>query len=62
MRDRQKRDSMIEAFRRADKNGDGRLSVDEIYAIYIEHGIEVTFIIHRKVGIWTANIWKAEIF
>ena len=43
VRDRQKRDSMIEAFRRADKNGDGRLSVDEIYAIYIEHGIEVKF-------------------
>ena len=33
---------MVEAFRKADKNGDGRLSVDEIYAIYIEHGIEVT--------------------
>ena len=33
---------MVEAFRKADKNGDGRLSVDEIYAIYVEHGIEVT--------------------
>ncbi len=42
MRDRQKRENMIEAFRRADKNGDGRLSVDEIYAIYVENGIEVT--------------------
>ena len=42
IRDRQKRDSMIEAFRRADKNGDGKLSVDEIYAIYVEFGVEVT--------------------
>lgn len=42
IRDRHKRDTLIEAFRRADKNGDGRLSVDEVYGIYVEHGVEVT--------------------
>lgn len=42
IRDRQKREFLIEAFRKADKNGDGRLSVDEVHAIYIENGIEVT--------------------
>ena len=42
VRDRQKREQLTEAFRRADKNGDGRLSVDEIHGIYLNHGIEVT--------------------
>ena len=42
VRDRQKREQLTEAFRRADKNGDGRLSVDEIHGIYQNHGIEVT--------------------
>ena len=37
IRDRQKRDSMIEAFRRADKNGDGKLSMDEVKEGYLEH-------------------------
>merc|ERR1711993_24609 len=30
------------AFRKADKNGDGRLSVEEIHGIYQAHGVEVT--------------------
>ena len=30
IRDRHKREALIEAFRKADKNGDGRLSVDEV--------------------------------
>ena len=42
IRDRHKRDALIDAFRRADKNGDGRLSVDEVYGIYVDHGVEVT--------------------
>ena len=42
VRDRQKREQLTEAFRRADKNGDGRLSVDEIHGIYKKHGVEVT--------------------
>ena len=42
VRDRQKRESLIEAFRRADKNGDGRLSVEEVHSIYTEHGVEVS--------------------
>lgn len=42
IRDRHKREALTEAFRRADKNGDGRLSVDEVYGIYIEHGVEIT--------------------
>lgn len=41
IRDRQKRDQLTEAFRRADKNGDGRLSVDEIHGIYLAHGVDV---------------------
>ncbi|XP_040579932.1 uncharacterized protein [Lepeophtheirus salmonis] len=40
IQDRQKRDLIVEAFRRADKNKDGQLSVDEILSIYSEHGIE----------------------
>ena len=42
VRDRQKREQLTEAFRKADKNGDGRLSVDEIHGIYKKHGVEVT--------------------
>jgi len=42
IRDRQKRDQLVEAFRRADKNGDGRLSVEEIHGIYLAHGVHVT--------------------
>lgn len=42
IRDRHKRDALIDAFRRADKNGDGRLSVDEVYGIYVDHGVDVT--------------------
>jgi hypothetical protein len=42
IRDRQKREALVEAFHRADKNGDGRLSVDEVLSIYVEHGVDVT--------------------
>ena len=42
IRDRQKREQLAEAFRKADKNGDGRLSVEEIHGIYQAHGVEVT--------------------
>lgn len=42
IRDRQKRDQLAEAFRKADKNGDGRLSVEEIHGIYSAHGVDVT--------------------
>ena len=42
IRDRHKREALIDAFRKADKNGDGRLSADEVYGIYVEHGVEVT--------------------
>ena len=43
IRDRHKRDALVEAFRKADKNGDGKLSATEIHGIYIEHGVDVTF-------------------
>ena len=33
---------LVEAFRKADKNGDGRLSTAEIHGIYLDHGVEVT--------------------
>ena len=33
---------LVEAFRKADKNGDGRLSTAEIYGIYLDHGVHVT--------------------
>ena len=33
---------LVEAFRKADKNGDGRLSTAEIYGIYMNHGVNVT--------------------
>ena len=42
IRDRHKRDALIEAFRKADTNKDGRLSAEEIHGIYLEHGVEVT--------------------
>ena len=42
VRDRQKREQLTEAFRKADKNGDGRLSVEEIHGIYTAHGVDVT--------------------
>ena len=42
IRDRQKREQLAEAFRKADKNGDGRLSAEEIYGIYSAHGVDVT--------------------
>ena len=42
IRDKHKRDALIEAFRKADKNGDGRLSAVEIHGIYLEHGVDVT--------------------
>ncbi len=42
IRDRHKREALTEAFRKADKNGDGRLSVDEVLGIYTEHGVEIT--------------------
>ena len=42
VRDRQKREQLAEAFRKADKNGDGRLSADEIHGIYLAHGVDVT--------------------
>ena len=32
----------MEAFRKADKNGDGRLSTAEIHGIYLDHGVDVT--------------------
>ncbi|XP_059098211.1 calmodulin-4-like [Tigriopus californicus] len=38
--DRRQREALEEAFKRADVNGDGRLSVDEYYQILKEHGIE----------------------
>ncbi len=34
--------SLMELCRKADKNGDGRLSVDEIHGIYLAHGVDVT--------------------
>lgn len=42
IRDRHKREMLVEAFRKADKNGDGRLSTAEIHGIYLEHGVDVT--------------------
>ena len=42
VRDRQKREQLTEAFRKADKNGDGRLSVEEIHGIYTAHGVDVS--------------------
>ncbi|TRY70667.1 hypothetical protein TCAL_09683 [Tigriopus californicus] len=42
IRDRHKREALIEAFRKADKNGDGRLTVDDVYGIYMSHGVDVT--------------------
>jgi len=42
IRDRHKRDALIEAFRKADKNGDGKLSPKDIHGIYMDHGVEVT--------------------
>ncbi len=42
IRDRHKREALVEAFHRADKNGDGKLSVDEVLGIYVEHGVDVT--------------------
>ena len=33
---------LVEAFRKADKNGDGRLSTAEIHGIYLDHGVDVT--------------------
>lgn len=42
IRDRQKRELLVEAFRKADKNGDGRLSTAEIHGIYQDHGVDVT--------------------
>lgn len=42
IRDRHKREMLVEAFRKADKNGDGRLSTAEIYGIYLDHGVHVT--------------------
>lgn len=42
IRDRHKREALAEAFRKADKNGDGRLNVDEVLGIYLDHGVEVT--------------------
>jgi len=30
IRDRHKREALVDAFRKADKNGDGKLSVDEV--------------------------------
>ena len=40
--DRHKREQLTEAFRKADKNGDGRLTVEEIHGIYTAHGVDVT--------------------
>jgi Ca2+-binding EF-hand superfamily protein len=42
IRDRHKREMLVEAFRKADKNGDGRLSTAEIHGIYLDHGVDVT--------------------
>jgi len=42
IRDRHKREMLVEAFRKADKNGDGRLTTEEIHGIYLDHGVEVT--------------------
>ena len=42
IRDRHKREALIEAFHKADKNGDGRLNVDEVLGIYLSHGVDVT--------------------
>ena len=36
------REMLVEAFRKADKNGDGRLSTAEIHGIYLDHGVDVT--------------------
>ena len=36
------REMLVEAFRKADKNGDGRLSTAEIHGIYMDHGVDVT--------------------
>ena len=33
---------LVEAFRKADKNGDGRLTTADVYGIYLDHGVDVT--------------------
>ena len=33
---------LVEAFRKADKNIDGRLSTEDIHGIYLDHGVDMT--------------------
>ena len=40
--DRRQREALEEAFKRADINGDGKLSVDEYSRIFTEHGVAIT--------------------
>jgi Ca2+-binding EF-hand superfamily protein len=40
--DQKKREALVEAFRKADKNHDGRLSAEEVHGIYVSHGFEIS--------------------